>query len=149
MQDAPCPFCLGEGLFPFECVLRLGVFAAPLKDLIHQIKYHHRWTLAEYLADRLAASAPVQRLLEEADRIVAVPLHPLRHMSRGYNQAQLVAKRLGKRTRRKLISPAVRLLNTETQTQLHSREKRIKNLRDAFGLVDPACGARPARGDCR
>jgi len=30
----------------------------------------------------------------------------------------------------------IRLRNTETQTHLHSHEKRVENLRGAFGLVD-------------
>jgi len=136
-HDAPCPYCFGEGARPFERVLRLGTFTDPLKHLVHQIKYHHRWTLAEYLADRMLARDPVRRLLDDADCIVAVPLHPFRHMSRGYNQAELIAKRLAKRSKRKLVHPVVRLRNTETQTNLHSKQKRLENLRGAFELSRP------------
>ena len=133
-DGAPCPYCLGEGVRRFEKILCLGVFRDPLKHMIHQIKYHNRWTLAEYLAGRLFARPEVKRLLDDADRIVAVPLHPLRHMSRGYNQAHVVAKELSKRSRRKLASPIIRLRHTETQTHLHSKHDRIANLREAFGL---------------
>src|SRR2546421_5125972 len=55
-DNAPCPYCHGNGHFPFERIIRLGVFDEPLKHLIHHMKYHKRWTLAEELADRLIAT---------------------------------------------------------------------------------------------
>src|SRR5205085_2845693 len=48
--EAPCPHCLGEGVAHFDRIIRLGVFRDPLKHLIHQMKYHRRWTIAELLA---------------------------------------------------------------------------------------------------
>src|ERR1041384_5924796 len=49
----PCPWCGGKGLYPFQNIVRLGVFDDPLKGLIHRAKYHDRWPHAETLADRL------------------------------------------------------------------------------------------------
>ena len=96
----PCPFCDDKGVPHYERILRLGVFDDPLKSLIHQIKYHNRWSLAEQLADRLYAKPAVKALLDDCDGIVPVPLHPLRHIARGYNQAELIARRLAKRSGR-------------------------------------------------
>jgi ComF family protein len=136
-HDAPCPYCLGDGTKPYERVIRLGSFHDPLKELIHQIKYRGRWHLAEHLADRLLALERVKGLLTHTDVLVPVPLHRLRQIARGYNQAEVVARRLSKRCRIPLVRPVVRLRNTETQTHLHSHAKRMENLRDAFGLVAP------------
>jgi ComF family protein len=139
----PCPHCAGRGLFPFDRVLRLGVFDDPLTDLIHRAKYHGRWTLAELLADRLLAQERVKGLLSEPPidehRLVAVPLHAWRHTTRGFNQAAVIAGRLSRVSGIPLVRPAVRLRNTETQTHLHSHAKREENLRDAFGLINPRC----------
>ena len=137
--DAPCPYCDDKGIYPFERILRLGVFEDPLKHLIHQAKYHHRWPLAEFLAERLSAQDLVNGLLRQTDVLVAVPLHVLRHVKRGYNQAEVLAGRLGRLNKLKLAKPAVRLRNTETQTHIHSQAKREHNLRDAFGLVNSKC----------
>jgi ComF family protein len=134
---APCPHCLGKGIKPFEGMLRLGVFEEPLRHLIHQLKYHGRWTLAEFLADRLLEQEPVKALLSQTDVLVPVPLHPWRHMIRGYNQAEVIARRLGRRCGIKVANAVARLKNTETQTNLHSRIKRYDNMRDAFGLMHP------------
>lgn len=137
--DAPCPHCDDKGIHPFERILRLGVFEDPLKHLIHQAKYHHRWPLVEFLAERLFEQERVKGLLTETDVLVAVPLHVVRHLRRGYNQADVLARALAKLNRLKLAAPAVRLRNTQTQTHLHAHAKREENLRDAFGLVNPRC----------
>jgi ComF family protein len=134
---APCPHCYGEGLSPFEGILRLCLYREPVRGLIHQIKYHSQWTLAEMLADRLLEQKPVQALLEQTDVIVPVPLHPWRQMIRGFNQAEIVARRIASRARIRLRRPLVRLKATETQTHLHSKARRMDNLRDAFGLLRP------------
>ena len=68
---------------PYDRILRLGVFRDPIRQMVHRMKYHRRWTLAEYLADRLREQAHVRRVLEGADCLVPVPLHRLRQMSRG------------------------------------------------------------------
>jgi ComF family protein len=137
--DSPCPYCMGRGIFPFQRIVRLGTFSDPLKHLIHQTKYHRRWELSEELADRLLEQERAKGVLTETDCLVAVPLHPLRHIGRGYNQAEVLARRLGRRCDIRVVRPVVRLRNTATQTHLHSRAKRIENLRDAFGLVDGRC----------
>jgi ComF family protein len=134
---APCPFCADAGVPHFERIVRLGVFDEPLKPLIHQIKYHNRWSLAEYLADRLYAQHSVKSLLDDCDAVVPVPLHPLRHVARGYNQAELLARRLARHCGKKLLPALARVRRTPTQTHLHSRAKRIENLKGAFGLIKP------------
>jgi ComF family protein len=134
---APCPHCLGDGIAHFDRVLRLGVFAEPLKHLIHQMKYHRQWGLAEDLAERLLAQERVKGMLGETDVIVPVPLHRLRQVSRGYNQAEVMAKRLVRRRNIRIARPVVRLRHTESQTEMTSVQAREDNLRDAFGLVSP------------
>ena len=135
-----CPRCLGKGLRPFARVVRLARFDDPLRELIHHVKYHKRWPLAELLADRLLEREDVKGLLSETQRLegrlMPVPLHRWRCIERGYNQAELIARRLGARCGIPCIHAAVRWKWTETQTHLHSRAKRVKNLRDAFALVD-------------
>ena len=134
-RGAPCAHCMGAGIYPFDKILRLGIFVDPLKNLIHQMKYHRQWGLAAFFADRLLAQASVNALLEESDLIIAVPLHPLRHIARGYNQADVLARRIASKSKRKLIAPISRLKRTETQTHL-SHAKRVENMHGAFGLRD-------------
>ena len=140
MAGSPCPYCMAKGPANFYRVVRLGPFADPLRHLIHQLKYHRRWGIGEDLADRLLGLERVKALLHETERengvLVAVPLHWKRHFMRWYNQAEIVARRLGKQCGIRVVRPARRVKHTETQTHLHSRAQREANLRDAFALVD-------------
>lgn len=135
-EGAACPFCHGKGLRPIERIVAMGRFDEPLKGLIHQVKYHHRWSLAESLADRLLESESVKGLLSETDCLVPVPLYRWRRVARGYNQSDVIARRLGRRCRIRVAHPAIRWRHTETQTHLHSRARRYENLRDAFILTE-------------
>jgi ComF family protein len=135
-EGDPCPRCRGRGIGPVKRVARLGVFSDPLRDLVHRLKFRNGWPLAEFLADRLAAHAPAKVLLDEADCLVAVPLHPMRQWARGYNQAAVIAQRLKKISGIPIRTPLVRLRNTAAQSSLRAQAKRWENVRDAFGLID-------------
>ncbi len=138
-DGAPCPYCMGGGVAHYDRVVRLGSFHDPLRHLIHQVKYHGRWPLAEFLADRAIAQERVKGILTHADCLLPVPLHPLRQVARGFNQADVIARRLHHHDRRlKVVTPVIRLRHTETQTHLGSPAQRRENLRDAFGLLRPA-----------
>jgi ComF family protein len=133
LKDAPCPYCLGKGVPHYESIVALGRFDEPIKDLIHRMKYRGQWAIAEHLADRLAQKNLAIEVIGLADRIIPVPLHRLRQFQRGYNQAQLIASRLGGD---RVISPVIRQRNTPTQVNLRSHQQRAENLQDAFRLID-------------
>jgi ComF family protein len=133
----PCPWCKGKGEPNFERVVRLAVYGDPIRQLVMRMKYHGRWSLAEFMAGRLLEQEHTKALLTEADCLVPVPLHRLRQISRGYNQAEVLARRIGRLAGLPVRQPLVRVRNTPTQTKARSRAKREENLRDAFGLVSP------------
>ncbi|MDB5295518.1 MAG: hypothetical protein JWO31_1501 [Phycisphaerales bacterium] len=137
----PCPYCEGDGEPNLEKVVRLGVYAEPIRHLVYRAKYHGRWALAEFFADRLSRQAAVVGLLSQTDCLVPVPLHRRRQVARGYNQADVLARRLAKAHRLKVVRPLVRVRNTDPQVVAKSRAKREQNLRAAFGLVAPAAVA--------
>ena len=134
-EGAACPYCQGGGVYPFETIVALGPFRPPMRGLVHQMKYHHRWPLAEILADRMVRDPRVKSLLAQTDRLVPVPLHFSRQIARGYNQADALARRLSRRSGVRIARPIIRLRNTPPQTFIHSREDRAQNVRHAFGLT--------------
>jgi ComF family protein len=137
-EGSPCPYCEGGGVAHYDRIVRLGTFHDPLRVLIHHVKYHNRWSLAEFLADCLMEQERVKAILHEGGVLLPVPLHPLRQIARGFNQAEVMARRLcAKDKRLRIVNPVLRLRHTETQTHLHSASQRAENLRDAFGLIRP------------
>ncbi len=136
-HGSPCPSCKGRGIAPFDRVVSLGVYEEPLRSLVLGMKYHHRWPLAEHLADHLIASERATGLLQETQVLVPVPLHMKRHVKRGYNQAEVLARHISRRCDIPIAFAAKRVRDTETQTHLHSHDKRLANLRGAFALTKP------------
>lgn len=136
-HNAPCPYCRGRGLRPFNHIVRLGIYNEPLKDLIHHMKYHNRWALAEHLARRFATTDRLKHLITKESVLVPVPLHFVRQMLRGYNQADIIARALRREFKCALAHPAKRIRDTATQAQIHALADRDANVKGAFALTRP------------
>ena len=96
-----------------------------LRDILHVFKYGRRPTLAAPLGERLRRQGG--DLLDAADGVVPVPLHPRRRRERGFNQAELLARELG----RPVLQVLARTRETGTQASLPEAQ-RHRNVRDAF-----------------
>ena len=120
-----CGLCMkGEHLFDFARSALL--FSRTLREIIHHLKYSGRVSLARPLGDLLK-----ECLLREAftgDLVIPVPLHRSRERIRGFNQAELIAARLGRPVAPRLLR---RRKNTPSQTGL-TRNERKRNLAGAF-----------------
>ena len=86
------------------------------------------WPLAEGMAGMYAQCAP----LREMDCCVAVPVHPRRQRRRGYNQADILARRFSEMTQLAYVPQALeRVHHRHSQVGLGSAARR-KNIRGAF-----------------
>jgi ComF family protein len=136
MDGAPCPFCMGKGLYPLRGVARLAFYEEPLRGLIHRMKYESRWPLAELLAERLCGRPSLVGMMSHIDLVVPVPLHIRRRLSRGYNQADVIAGIISRRFRRPIARVVSRLRSTPTQTRIFAQAERAANVKYAFGLLN-------------
>lgn len=127
-----CPEC-GPRYVP---LCAYANYQPPLKDIIIQYKFKGLTSPAAFFAARLYDEfADIIDPLR-ADALVPIPLHPSRENTRGYNQAALFARALGRvidlpvtedliiRTRRR--APQARI----------DRESRERNIRGVFEPVD-------------
>ena len=123
---------------PYSTVCAAAPYTAPLSNLLHRFKYAGDATLAATFAELLEPQ--LQHWLDThptPDWLVAMPLHWLRQLQRGFNQAELLARamaghhglrhfqlrvngRLCRRTRR-----------TREQSTLDSQQ-RLHNMAGAF-----------------
>lgn len=100
--------------------------------LVHALKYSDRHEVAPLLA-RLMARAGAD-ILAAADLLVPVPLHRWRLLSRGFNQAALLAQRIGRLTDRPWsMDTLIRRKDTPQQVGL-TREARARNMVGAFAV---------------
>ncbi len=101
-------------------------------EVIHRYKYQHALWFEPFLADVLARQAKPALTGGEWDLIVPVPLHPLKLRQRQFNQAERLARCLGRELGLPVNGRVVRRVQfTETQTRL-SRPERAANVQDAF-----------------
>jgi ComF family protein len=71
----------------------------------------------------------------EYDLIVPVPLHPERLRWRGFNQALLLARRVGRSLRAPVDAfSLIRTRNTQPQVELQESDRK-SNVQDGFALV--------------
>lgn len=114
-------------------------------ELVHELKYGRRLELGRELAG-LAARAFEDPRLDEARAsgwpLVPVPLHPSRRRWRHFNQAEEIARPLGRLVGLPVAHALRRVRRTVAQTRL-TRAERQRNLRGAF---EPARGWRPGEG---
>jgi ComF family protein len=139
--DHSCADCLRDPP-PFLWTVAAGLYEETLRDAIWRYKYRRVLTLERPLV-RLLADALAPRLDGPTpDLLVPVPLHPFRLRERGYNQALLLARALGRHFE---LDVAPRLLSRRrptAQQQGLSAVDRHDNLRDAFALTRSLDGER-------
>jgi ComF family protein len=113
-----------------------------LRRLIHLLKYDRIEPIARGLAARLTPQ--IASLIKAAGGeflVIPVPLHAAKRRERGFNQAELLARRVIKAVRK--LEPALRMTlatgllhrtrATQSQTVLTTVQRR-RNLRGAFSV---------------
>ena len=161
--SAVCARCLARAP-AFKCAVAPFLFRGALREVVHQLKYGGKRYLSFTLAGWMAQGFADERLRAPPPGVlVPVPLHWRRRLSRGFNQAELLARALerlhaGKlrehgapvREPRAVVDEVdevdglygaglrvenllVRVRATGTQTEL-GRGERWRNLRGAFAV---------------
>jgi ComF family protein len=99
-------------------------------------KHGGRLALLRHLARLLAAEAPRYLAPEEWDLLVPVPLHWTRRWRRGFNQAEVLARAVGRSLAIPVAVGALRRVRA-TPPQQGDPEARRRNVRDAFRVHRP------------
>jgi ComF family protein len=105
------------------------VYRGIVKKLVYQYKFApHLFDLSRVMCDFLYESAIQQESLEEYLRppcvITSVPLYRSRHLARGYNQSELLAKNLAKKLGVRCINASYKVKDTSSQVGKTEQERR-------------------------
>jgi ComF family protein len=125
-QAERCPRCRRQPS-AIASARAVGSYEGSLRAILHAFKSGRRQSLAGPLGVLMAHAAGA--LLDDVDVVVPVPLHWRRRRRRGFNQAEALARRLGKPWQDALK----RTRSTPSQTDLPAAQ-RHRNVRDAFAL---------------
>ena len=132
-----CAECCRKNL-PWQRVVRLGRWDAPLDDWIRSMKFGGRWALTRTFGRHLA-----RRLPDRDDTLlVPVPMHWRRRVRRGYNQARLLADTIGRYRDWPLAEVLRRHRPTRPQSELPLSRRR-RNLARALRAAPVDFQSRP------
>jgi len=107
---------------------------SPFKKIIHSFKYDGSRALGAFMGEMLATRMAESGMYNDIDLIIPVPLHFLKKWERGYNQASILAKSIGKILNKPVQeSVLIRKKFTSTQTKKDSIH-RWENVLGAFSL---------------
>ncbi len=136
-----CAACLAIP-YRFARARAACVYDAASRGLILKFKHGDQQQFAGLFARWLTrAAAP---LIEQADAVVPVPLHPSRLLARRFNQAAEIARPMARAAARDYLPDAlIRARATETQGGRSARGRKL-NVKTAFAVTE--AGARQVRG---
>ncbi len=128
----------GSGFFFFRCAAG-AAYSGPVKDLVHRLKFS-RERRASIPLGRLAALAAGRVLGDgSAHCVTPVPLHPLKRLRRGYNQAGLIARVVARELGLPFQDGLVRRVRFTPPQGKRGGEERRANLLGAFRHTRKAC----------
>ncbi|HET9183838.1 MAG TPA: ComF family protein [Candidatus Angelobacter sp.] len=142
-NDALCGICHRTAP-AFRRAISYGAYAGVLRELVHLLKYHQVRPAAALLGDLLSQALAGAELPGNLV-VIPVPLWTGKRRSRGFNQAEEIARAFIRRFRRSGTAASriqldttslVRQRDTASQTGL-TRHQRRANVRGAFAVVRP------------
>lgn len=120
------------------------VYNDVLKKSLAEFKYHSRKEYAGFYIDEVVRLYGDRIRKYSPDVIVPVPIHRSKYFERGYNQADILAKGIGKKLDYPVLSKLlIRNKKTLPQKKLSDKE-RLRNLSEAFCYNDKA-----SKGYCK
>lgn len=148
IRDAFCPKCgsdNSEGFCPncqqtdfvFDFSRSAVIYEGSVTQLVHKLKYSGYPALGTFLARYLYEALQLYREYEDYPLVMAAPLHRVRLRERGFNQSELLAKKLASLSGKSYISPLTRRRYTRSQTLL-DHHKRLTNPAGAFRVKNTA-----------
>jgi ComF family protein len=113
-------------------------YNAAASESMSAVKYRNRREYLDFYADEAVRRLGDRLLAMRADALIPVPVHPSRRKKRGFNQAEVLADKIGERLGIPVVCGfLLRTRKTVPQKEL-GPEARLKNLEQAFTAAGPA-----------
>lgn len=125
-----CHDCI-DHKFYFNKAISALEYTGIVKDAIYKFKYKNKAYMYKMFGYMLIKSLKEEDI-QDIDLIVGVPLHKKKKIKRGFNQAYLLGKYIGKELDVKVDKKSlVRIKETSTQNKLN-KTSRLLNIKNAF-----------------
>lgn len=108
----------------------------PVSKAIYGFKYHDLRCYGNVFGNEMVRELEDFLMDKKAQVIIPIPLHRKRYLDRGYNQAKVLAKVIGRKTGIPVEDVLIRKKYTNPQKVLNDVERR-KNIDGAFCMKRP------------
>ena len=113
----------------------MALFAYPgVADSIYRFKYRGRQEYAAYYGERMAYMLGSRIASLHPDALIPVPIHPSRKRARGYNQAEVLAKEIGRNLNIPVDTTLIKRVRKTAPMKDLSVQERQNNLKKAFKI---------------
>jgi len=140
---AVCGACLNQRQPPWQYAYAAFNYTYPVSLFIQQMKFRRRLDMASVLAS--LSVGPIERVARQyglPDIIAPVPLYKTRLVTRGFNQANEIARTLGERLGIR-VDPDLcrRIKKTSAQSRLDAHD-RMRNIKGVFCCDEKLCAGK-------
>jgi len=129
-----CYICQRNPKYYFENIRAACVYKKAAKTLVHRLKYGGKEYLAEPMSKMMLNTIMTNKYNEKIDAITYVPMHRIKVYMRGYNQAQLLARKLALLINKPVLEVLKRSKMTKSQYKLRKEERQL-NVSGCFTLI--------------
>lgn len=107
------------------------------RDIIHRLKYQNQWRHGLELGEWMGYELKESEIYADIEIVIDVPLHPMRHLWRGYNQSEYLARGIAHSMGAKYLRRTVRRkrLNKSQVSTYH--DDRWRNVENLFEVLRP------------
>lgn len=126
------------GRFPFRRMAAYAYFIqeSTLQKIVHELKYRNNPDIGYYMGEIIGKWVGESGEFHSVDFIIPIPLHKKRLKSRGYNQSEVLAQKIGEYLEKPiLVDCLIRTINNPSQTKL-SKKERYKNIQNIFEITN-------------
>lgn len=144
IEDEQAEYCsdCGRKNYHFEYGFSVWVYDDVIKKSVSDFKYRHKKEYSKYFVREVVSRYGSKILKINPDALVPVPIHRSKYRERGYNQADILAKGIGRELNIPVLSDLlIRNKKTLPQKQLSDKE-RLQNLNEAFEFNKTYIGRR-------
>lgn len=118
----------------FNKHLYIFKYEGKIRNLIIDYKFNDKPYLNEVFVKIILKNEKICRKIEKYDIIIPVPIHRRRKSERGYNQSELIARKLAENLRIELVTESlIKQKNTLPQSAL-SRQQRKENVKEVYKI---------------
>ncbi len=133
LENDECRICSKEK-FIFDRARSVYSFNKIIQNFIHDLKYDEMTRVADFLGKKAAEFLLEFKPFSKIDIIAPVPLHSVKKRHRGFNQSEMLTRKIASELKIEHIpNLVIRNRFTQTQTKL-GRTERQQNVKGAFEL---------------